>query len=101
MGFGDCGHFVAMDKWYGGYFGGCNLVKTASSGTVNLMPIEVPCHGLQGIQIAMPKTTRTYTAEQDDRPTALKYYYLELRVNGTPGETTLINAPQVLGVGAA
>ena len=44
----------------------------------------------------MPKTTRSYTAEQDDRPTALKYYYLELRVNGTPGETTLIKAPTVL-----
>ena len=96
MGFGDCGHFVAMDKWYGGYFGGCNLVKVASTATLNLMPIEIPCNGIQGIQIAMPKTTRSYTAEQDDRPTALKYYYLELRVNGTPGETTLIKAPTVL-----
>ena len=34
MGFGDCGHFVAMDKWYGGYFGGCNLVKVASTATI-------------------------------------------------------------------
>jgi MYXO-CTERM domain-containing protein len=98
MGFGDCGHFVAMDKWYGGYFGGCNMVKVVSSGTFNLMPIEIPCNGIQGLQIAMPKTTRTFTAEQDDRPTALKNYYLELRVNGTPGETTLIKAPTVLVV---
>ena len=31
-----CGHFDAMDKWYGGYFGGCNAVKVTSSGTFNL-----------------------------------------------------------------
>jgi hypothetical protein len=96
MGFGDCGHFVAQDKWYAGYFGGCNGVKVTSSGTFNLMPIETPCNGIQGLQIAMPKTTRTFTAEQDDRPTALKNYYLELRVNGTPAETSLIKAPTVL-----
>ena len=33
MGFGECGHLVAMDKWYASYFGGCNGVKVTSSGT--------------------------------------------------------------------
>jgi hypothetical protein len=98
MGFGECGHFVAQDKWYAGYFGGCNGVKVTSSGTFNLMPIEIPCNGIQGLQIAMPKTTRSFTAEQDSRPTALKNYYLELRVNGTPGEASLVKAPTVLVV---
>jgi hypothetical protein len=98
MGFGECGHFVAQDKWYAGYFGGCNGVKVTSSGTFNLLPIEIPCDGVQGIQIAMPKTTRSFTAQQDSRPTALKNYYLELHVNGTPGEVSLVKAPTVLVV---
>src|SRR5262249_16795039 len=72
--------------------------KVTSSGTFNLLPIEIPCDGVQGLQIAMPKTTRTFTAEQDTRATALKNYYLELHVNGTPGEVSLVKAPTVLVV---
>jgi len=98
MGFGECGHLGALDKWYAGYFGGCNGVKVTSTGTFNLLPIEIPCNGVQGLQIAMPKTTRTFTAEQDSRPTALKNYYLEFHVNGTPGEVSLVKAPTVLVV---
>ncbi len=90
-----CGHFVAMDKWYGGYFGGCNGVKVTSSGTFNLLPIETACDGIQGLQIAMPKTTRTFKAQQDTSAYPIKNYYLELRVNGTAGESTSIKAPTV------
>jgi hypothetical protein len=90
-----CGHFVAMDKWYGGYFGGCNGVKVSSSGTFTLLPIENPCNGIQGLQIVMPKTTRTFKAQQDSTATPIKNYYLELRVNGAVGESTSIKAPAV------
>lgn len=90
-----CGHFVAMDKWYGGYFTGCNGVKVSSSGTFNLMPIETACNAIQGLQIVMPKTTRTFKAQQDTSAYPIKNYYLELRVNGAPGESTSVKAPAV------
>jgi MYXO-CTERM domain-containing protein len=90
-----CGHFDAMDKWYGQYFGGCNGVKVTSSGTFNLLPIETPCNGIQGLQLPMPKTTRTFKSMQGNTADPIKNYYLELRVNGTPAESTSVKAPAV------
>ena len=34
------GHMMALEKWYAGWFKGCNAVRVRSSGTFNLLPIE-------------------------------------------------------------
>ncbi len=73
------GHMMGAEKWYAGWFGGCNGVRVKSSGTFNLFPIETACNGIQTLQIPMPKTTRTFTTEQSDKPTPARFYYLEFR----------------------
>jgi len=87
------GHMIASEKWYLGWFGGCNAVRVKVSGTFNLFPIENACNGIQALQIPMPKATRTFTTEQSDEPTPAKFYYLEYR--RAAGLDTGI-APQVL-----
>jgi hypothetical protein len=87
------GHMIAPEKWYLGWFGGCNAVRVKGSGTFTLFPIETACNGIQALQIPMPKATRTFTTEQSDAPTPAKFYYLEYRQN--TGLDTGI-APQVL-----
>lgn len=80
------GHMMAIEKWYAGWFEGCNAVRVRSSGSFNLLPIETPCGGVQALQIAMPVTTRTFDTQQSRNPSPARYYYLEYR-NGTGLDT--------------
>ncbi|MES1204525.1 MAG: MYXO-CTERM sorting domain-containing protein [Pseudomonadota bacterium] len=80
---GACDHMNGWQKAYNGWLQGCNVVRARSSGTFKLVPIELPCDGVQLLQIPMPKMrpfTRSggggqMTTEQ------LTHYYLELRTN--------------------
>ncbi len=80
MGNGGVGHLSGMEKWYTKSFGGCNGVRVRATGTFNLMPLEVPCDGIQTLQVPMPKT-RFYETEQSEGQNLAKFYYLELRTN--------------------
>jgi hypothetical protein len=81
MGTGGIRHLNAVEKWYLSWFSGCSAVRVRHNGTFTLLPIEIPCNGIQALQIPMPKTTRTFVTEQSETPSPLKYYYLELRTN--------------------
>ncbi|HEY4156877.1 MAG TPA: hypothetical protein VGM29_02225, partial [Polyangiaceae bacterium] len=78
---GGCRHLNTIEKWYSGYYGGCNAVKVRSSTTITLLPIEIPCTGVQAIQIPMSPAapTRTTTTDQSNGNVTIAYYYLELR----------------------
>ena len=78
---GGCRHLNAIEKWYDGYFLGCNAVKVRQSGTFTLLPIETPCNGVQALQIPFPSgaPTRTTTTDQSNGNVTVGYYYLELR----------------------
>jgi hypothetical protein len=78
----------AWHKLYQKWFGGCNGVRTTSSGKFNLYPIEAPCNGAQVLQVPVPNSkTRSF------QNTTLTSYYLEFRTNiGFDSEIT----PQVV-----
>jgi MYXO-CTERM domain-containing protein len=50
-----CRHMNAYQKVYEGWFGKCNLVDAPSSGTFTIVPLELPCDGLQALAVPMPK----------------------------------------------
>ena len=58
------GHMMGLEKWYSGWFRGCNGVRVRSTGTFTLHPIETPCAGIQTLQVPMPVTTRVFDTEQ-------------------------------------
>ena len=89
------GHMMAIEKWYAGWFRGCNAVRVRSSGTFTLQPLENPCGGIQALQIPMPVTTRTFDTQQSNNPSPARYYYLEYR-NGTGLDTGM--TPSVIVV---
>ena len=71
---GGCYHMNAWQKLYQKWFGGCNGVRTTSSGKYNLYPIEAPCNGTQVLELPFPGAkTRSFQS------TTLTSYYLELR----------------------
>ncbi len=76
-----CRHFSSVTKGYEKWFGGCNMVDVTSTGTFTLLPIEVPCDGIQGLQIAMPKTRPFYRSGGGGSAgtTNLTHYYIEFR----------------------
>ncbi len=74
-----CAHFGAYEKWYEGYFGGCNGVRATASGTYTLLPTELPCDGVQALQIPMPKTRPFHNTTGTATVVNLNDYYLELR----------------------
>jgi hypothetical protein len=90
---GGCLHLNAYDKWYQGFFGGCNGVRATASGTYTLLPIEIPCDGVQGIQIPMPKT-RTFRNSGGDSVMGNRYY-LELRTKRGLDDKSAIPGPRV------
>jgi MYXO-CTERM domain-containing protein len=53
---GGCRHMNAYQKTYQGWLDKCNMVDTGSNGTFTLLPLELPCDGIQALSIAMPKT---------------------------------------------
>jgi len=76
------GHMMALEKWYAGWFEGCNAVRVRSSGTFTLHAIESACSGVQALQIPMPVTTRRFDSPQSNGSNPARYYYLELRAGG-------------------
>lgn len=89
-----CAHFGAYEKWYEGFFGGCNAVRATASGTYTLLPTELPCDGVQALQIPMPKTRPFHNTSGTATVVNLSKYYLELRTKtGIDGKEP---APAVL-----
>jgi hypothetical protein len=81
MGTGGIQHLNGVEKWYLTWFAGCNGVHVKQSGTFTLLPLELPCNGIQVLQVPMPNQNRTFFTDQSEGPTLAKYYYLELRTN--------------------
>jgi MYXO-CTERM domain-containing protein len=81
MGRGGCKHMNAFQKSYVGWLGGCNLAEVTSSGTYNLLPLELPCNGIQALQIPMGKTRPFFRSGGGGGSgiTELTHYYVELR----------------------
>ena len=73
------GQMMGIEKWYFGWFGGCNGVRVRTSGTFTLLPIEIPCEGIQTLQVPMPVNDRTLDTEQSEWINYARYYYLEFR----------------------
>jgi hypothetical protein len=76
-----CRHMNAYMKAFQGWFGGCNMVEVTSSGTFTVNPLELPCDGVQVLQIPMPKM-RPFTRSGGGGPsgiTTLTHYYVEFR----------------------
>jgi len=74
-----CAHLGAYEKWYEGFFGGCNAVRATASGTYTLLPTELPCDGVQALQIPMPKKRPFHNTSGTPTVVNLSKYYLELR----------------------
>jgi len=99
---GGCRHMNAWQKDYQGWFGGCNGVTVASSGTFTLVPFELSCTGVQYLQVKAPKA-RPYNRPSGGGGNAttenLNFYYLELRTpldfDGTLGNSSALS-PRVL-----
>jgi MYXO-CTERM domain-containing protein len=51
---GGCRHMNAFQKAYQGWFDKCNLVDSPVSGTFTLVPLELPCDGVQAITVPFP-----------------------------------------------
>jgi hypothetical protein len=77
---GGAHHPSAYHKYQQGWIGGCNVVKAPATTTITLVPQELPCNGVQLVQIPAPKT-RAAPAAGDRQGTAptLSFYYLEMR----------------------
>jgi MYXO-CTERM domain-containing protein len=82
-----CGHMNVVQKTYMGWISECNVVTATTSGTFNLLPIELPCNGTQALRFPA----------YDGR-----YYYLEYR-NGVgdfmAGSGVLVNIADEVDVG--
>ena len=81
---GGCRHMNVWQKEYEQWFGACNSVKVTSSGTFNLLPTEVPCNGVQALQIPMAKQrpfTRPAAGGGNGGTDTLTSYFLEYRVS--------------------
>ncbi len=84
-----CAHLGAYEKWYEGFLGGCNAVRATASGTYTLLPTELPCDGVQALQIPMPKTRPFHNTTGVTTVVNLSKYYLELRTKvGIDGKET-------------
>jgi hypothetical protein len=60
---------------------GCNLVKAGTSTTIIMVPQELPCNGVQLVQIPAPKTRPGpgIRGDAQGNPPMLTHYYLEMR----------------------
>ncbi len=81
MGRGGCRHMNSFQKTYVGWLGKCNMAEVTSSGTYTLLPIELPCDGIQSLQVPMGKTRPFFRSGGGGGSgiTELTHYYLELR----------------------
>jgi hypothetical protein len=78
---GGAHHPSALHKYHQGWMSGCNLVKVGASTTVTLLPQELPCNGVQLLQVPAPKTRPGPGIAGDRQGSApmLTHYYLEMR----------------------
>jgi len=74
-------HPSAVHKYHQGWMSGCNLVKAGASTTITLLPQELPCDGVQLIQVPAPKTRPGPGIKGDGQGNfpMLTHYYLEMR----------------------
>jgi len=74
-------HPSAVHKYHQGWMSGCNLVKAGTSTTLTMVPQELPCDGVQLVQIPAPKTRPGPGIRGDGQgnPPMLTHYYLEMR----------------------
>jgi MYXO-CTERM domain-containing protein len=96
---GGCRHMNGYQKWYQGWMQGCNGVKTANSGTFNLMAFEPACNGLQTLELPFPAAkTRLFSRPAGGGGSAgmdtLTSWYLEYRTSQGLFDTGVV--PQVL-----
>lgn len=91
---GACLHLNAFDKWYQtGFFGGCNGVRVPGSGTFTLLPIEIPCDGVQALNI--PMTQARSMRNSSGNAVMVSRYYLELRTKRGLDNKSAIPGPRV------
>jgi MYXO-CTERM domain-containing protein len=76
-----CRHMNGAQKAYLGWFGKCNVLEVGTSGTYTLLPLELPCDGIQVLQIPMPKTRPFFRSGGGGSSgiTELTHYFVELR----------------------
>ncbi len=76
-----CRHMNGAQKSYLGWFGKCNVAEVTGSGTFTLLPLELPCNGVQVLQVKMPKVRPFYRSGGGGSAgiTELTHYYVELR----------------------
>src|SRR5262249_21045767 len=73
---GGCRHMNAWQKLYQKVWGGCNAVRVNATGDFNLYPTEIPCNGVQALQIPFPGgKTRAWQGS------TLTSWYLEYRTS--------------------
>ncbi len=79
MGHG-AGHPSAFHKVQQGWLSKCNGVKVGSTATITLLPLEVPCDGVQVLQIKAPKSRQPPSSgDRQGQGSPLTHYYVELR----------------------
>jgi hypothetical protein len=79
---GTCYHMNGIQKAYQDWLQGCNIVKTGTTGTYVIYPIERACNGVQLLQIPLPASRRiSFPPSPIATITSatLTAYYLELR----------------------
>jgi hypothetical protein len=78
---GGAHHPSALHKYHQGWMSGCNLVKAGASTTITMVPQELPCNGVQLVQIPAPKSRPGPGIAGDRQGSAptLTHYYLEMR----------------------
>jgi MYXO-CTERM domain-containing protein len=78
---GACRHMNAYQKTYQGWLDKCNMVDIGSSGTFTVLPLELPCDGIQALSIKMPKA-RAFAHSGGGGAAAtdmINRYYVEMR----------------------
>ena len=53
---GGCRHMNSYQKTYQGWLDKCNMIDVGADGTFTVLPLELPCDGIQSLAIKMPKT---------------------------------------------
>jgi hypothetical protein len=76
-----CRHMNAFQKAYQGWFDKCNVVEVSANGTFTLVPLELPCNGIQVLQVPMPKVRMFPHSGGGGSPATaqLSHYFVELR----------------------
>jgi MYXO-CTERM domain-containing protein len=85
-----CRDFNGYERWYEQWLAGCGGVKVTSTGTFNLLPLEMNCpSGVQVLQVPMPMTRTIHDPQATTTNVNLNNYYVELRTPTGPFDTGL------------